>query len=146
MIVDFVKALDCMLNENTEQILQVYGHPKENYYIKNWWPKSRVIQALPFQSLQHRSVGEGATSFPGLLHFTLDPYLILLSVKQGVIKYTFLSFWYDSTCDWNPVSRTAGEYLILKANALLNIKPIIRTPYGVTDFSNIDAGILQKYW
>ena len=33
----------------------------------------------------------GATSFPGLLHFTLDPYLIVLSVKQGGIKYHFLS-------------------------------------------------------
>ena len=27
--------------------------------------------------------------FPGLLHFTLDTYLILLSVKQGGIKYHF---------------------------------------------------------
>ena len=29
--------------------------------------------------------------FPGLLHFTLDAYLIMLSVKQGGIKYHFLS-------------------------------------------------------
>ncbi len=34
---------------------------------------------------------ESATPFPGLLHFTLDTYLILLSVKQGGIKYHFLS-------------------------------------------------------
>ena len=34
-------------------------------------------------------VGEGATPFPGLLHFTLDTYLILLSIKQGGIKYHF---------------------------------------------------------
>ena len=27
------------------------------------------------------------------------PYLILLSVKQGRIKYYFLSIWYESTCD-----------------------------------------------
>ena len=33
----------------------------------------------------------GATPFPGLLHFTLDPYLIMLNVKQGDIKYHFLS-------------------------------------------------------
>ena len=33
----------------------------------------------------------GATPFPGLLHFTLEVYLIMLSVKQGVIKYHFLS-------------------------------------------------------
>ena len=30
-----------------------------------------------------------ATPFPGLLHFTLDTYLILLSVKQGGIEYHF---------------------------------------------------------
>ena len=33
--------------------------------------------------------GEGATPFPELLHFTLDTYLILLSVKQVGIKYHF---------------------------------------------------------
>ncbi len=37
----------------------------------------------------HRGVGEGATPFPGLLHFTLDMYLVLLSVEQGSIKYRF---------------------------------------------------------
>ena len=31
----------------------------------------------------------GRYSFPGLLYFTLDPYLIMLSVKQGGIKYHF---------------------------------------------------------
>ena len=40
-----------------------------------------------------------ATPFPELLHFTLDTYLIMLSVKQGIIKYHFLSLWYDSTWD-----------------------------------------------
>ena len=42
--------------------------------------------------LLQRGVGEGATFYPGLLHFTLDTYLILLSVKQGSIKY-HLSLW-----------------------------------------------------
>ena len=37
----------------------------------------------------------GRYSFPGLLNFILDPYLIMLSVKQGGIKYHFLSLWYD---------------------------------------------------
>ena len=41
----------------------------------------------------------GRYSFPGLLYFTLDPYLIMLSAKQGGIKYHFLSLWYDSTWD-----------------------------------------------
>ena len=34
----------------------------------------------------------GATPFPGLLYFTLDPYLKMLSVKQGDIKYHFKVF------------------------------------------------------
>ena len=54
----------------------------------------------------------GRYSFPGLLYFTLDPYLIMLSVKQGSIKYHFLSLWYDSTWDWTKVSRTIGEHYI----------------------------------
>ncbi len=41
----------------------------------------------------------GRYSFPGLLYFTLDPYLIMLSVKQGDIKYHLLSLWYDATWD-----------------------------------------------
>ncbi len=44
----------------------------------------------PFQWLLHRGVGEGASPFPGLLHFTLDTYLIMLSVEQGGITYHFL--------------------------------------------------------
>ena len=51
------------------------------------YPKNNV--RLPFRKLLHQGVGEGATPFPGLLHFTLEPYLIMLSVKQGGIKYHF---------------------------------------------------------
>ena len=41
----------------------------------------------------------GCYSFPRWLYFTLDPHLIMLSVKQGGIKYHFLSLCYDSTWD-----------------------------------------------
>ena len=41
----------------------------------------------------------GRYSFPGWLYFNLDPHLIMLSVKQGGIKYHFLSLLYDSTWD-----------------------------------------------
>ena len=74
----------------------------------------------PFRSLQHQGVGEGANPFPGLLHFTFDPYLIMLSVKQGSIKYNYLSFWHYSTWDWTQVYRTIGEHSNHYANALLN--------------------------
>ena len=52
-----------------------------------------------FNKLQHQGVGEGATPFPGLLHFTLDTNHILLSVKQRGIKYHFKSLWHDVTGD-----------------------------------------------
>ena len=55
----------------------------------------------------------GANPFPGLLHFNLDMYFIMLSVKQGGIKYHFLLLWYDSTWDWTPVSQTTGEHYLL---------------------------------
>ena len=42
---------------------------------------------------------EGCYFIPGLLHFTLDTYLIMLSIRHGSIKYHFLSLWYDSTGD-----------------------------------------------
>ena len=34
----------------------------------------------------------------------------MLSVKQGGIKYHFLSLWYDLTWDWTQVSRAIGEH------------------------------------
>ena len=41
------------------------------------------------------------------------------SVKQGGIKYHFLSLWYDSTWDWTPVFQTIGEYSTHEANELV---------------------------
>ncbi len=62
-----------------------------------------MIRKLPFQLLLHRGVGEGVdTLLPGLPYFNLDPYLIMVSVKQSGIKYHFLSLWYDSTWELNP--------------------------------------------
>ena len=55
-------------------------------------------------------VGEGAISFSGLLHFSLDTYLTILSVKQGGIKYHFLNLCYDSTWDWTPLSQAIGKH------------------------------------
>ena len=40
-----------------------------------------------------------APMYKGFLHFTLDTYLILLSVKQEGIKYHFLSLLYDTAWD-----------------------------------------------
>ena len=43
----------------------------------------------PFSIATTSRVGKGITPFPELPHFTLNMYLILLSVKQGSIKYHF---------------------------------------------------------
>ena len=54
----------------------------------------------------HRGLKEGATPFPGLLLFTLDPYFIILSFRQGASKYHFFNLLYDWTWDWTLVFRT----------------------------------------
>ena len=43
----------------------------------------------------------------------------MLSVKQGGIKYHFLSLWYDSTWDWTQVSQAIGEHSNPEANVLI---------------------------
>ena len=75
-----------------------------------------MTQRLPFRQLLNQGVGEGATPFFGVFHFTLDPYFIILRVKQGGIKYHFLSLWYDSTWDWTQVSQAIGKHSNHHAN------------------------------
>ena len=53
----------------------------------------------PFSIAATPRCREGATPFPGSPLFTLDPYLIMLGIKQEGIKYHFLSLWYDPTWD-----------------------------------------------
>ena len=43
---------------------------------------------------------EEHNSFTWIVPLTLDPYLIMLHIKQSGIKNHFLSHWYDSTWDW----------------------------------------------
>ena len=54
----------------------------------------------PFSIATTTRFREDAAPFSGLLHFTLDPYFIMLSVKQEGNKYDFLSLWH-----WIPVSQ-----------------------------------------
>ena len=58
-----------------------------------------VIKGNPKVSFSIATTGEVATPFPDLPHFTRDIHLIVLSVKQGDIKYHFLSLSHDSTKD-----------------------------------------------
>ena len=34
----------------------------------------------------------------------------MLSAKQSIVKYHFLSLWYDPTRDWTQVSRAIDEH------------------------------------
>ena len=43
------------------------------------------------------------------------------SVKQGGIKYHFLSLWYDSTWDLTPVSRAIGKHSNPYANSGIDL-------------------------
>ena len=59
-------------------------------------------------------------------------YFIILSVKQGGIKYFFFFFfflrlWYDSTWDWTPVSRPIGKYNYL----LFNYSQVVWTLFAM---------------
>ena len=50
------------------------------------------------------------TPFTGLFHFTFVWYFIMMSVKQGRIKYYNFSLWYDSTWDSTTVFQTIGGH------------------------------------
>ena len=95
---------------HTHRYTCIYTHTHTD--VKKWSRRtySRVTRRLRFPKLLHRGGRVGATPFSGLLHFTIYPHLIMLSVKQSGIKYHFLSLWYDSTWDWTPVSGTIGEH------------------------------------
>ena len=70
----------CVLKVKVKSVTLVEGDPK-----------------TPFSITTTPRCKGGRYFFPELLHFTPDPYLIMMSVKQGGIKYHFLSLWYDST-------------------------------------------------
>ena len=64
----------------------------------------------PFSIATTQKCSGGCYSIPWMAHFTLDPYLIMLSIKQGGIKYHFLNLRYYSIWELTPVSRTIGEH------------------------------------
>ena len=47
---------------------------------------------LPFQQLSNQAYGNDATLFLELLHFTPDPYLMILNVLEWGNKYYFWVF------------------------------------------------------
>ena len=59
---------------------------------------------VPFSVATTPRCSGGLYSFSWIVQLTLNPYLIIPRVKQGVIKSHFLSFWYGSTWiePWSP--------------------------------------------
>ena len=70
----------------------------------------------------------GRNSFLRIAPLTLDPYLILLSVTQGGIKYHFFSLWYESIWNW-----------------ILDIMPIDRLYIYIYIFTNLLCTSIHGY-
>ena len=76
--------------------------------------------------------GGGATPFPGFLHFTLDPYLIVL--KQGIgylFVWFFFLFFFFKVFGMSlpgiepPVSQTTGKHSTHSANGQYEIERVM---------------------
>ena len=76
------------------------------------WPKGSIATT--------RRCWGGHYSFPWIAPLYPWSHLIMLSVKQGGIKYQFLSLSYDLTWDWTLVSRSIGEHYSFDQSQLEN--------------------------
>ena len=103
---------------NRKSILSRILESANNIINKYFMEEDNLSKDGDLQLLLPQGVGKSITPFAGLLHFTLDPHLIMLRVKQWVIRYHFLNFWYNSTWDWTPVSRAIDENYNHYANRL----------------------------
>ena len=68
---------------------------------------------------------EGCYSFPWIAPLTLDPLPYMLSLKQGCIKYHFLSLWYDMTQSHRPLEKHMNKMLSHIHIAKFNVELII---------------------
>ena len=66
---------------------------------------------------------EGATPFPGLLHFTFDPHLIVLSVKQKSIKNHWRTLY--SLGQWPVFLICINSMSIVFVHTQLNVKTVL---------------------
>ena len=62
----------------------------------------------------------GCYTFFWIAPLILDPYLIILAVKQRGINHPLFSLWYGSTWYWTPVSLTISEHSKHYANGPVN--------------------------
>ena len=69
----------------------------------------------------------------------------MLTVKQAGIKYHFLSLWYDSTWDWNPVSQTIDEHFTHLANEKKKETNVSKQRRGFIEFSQQCPSLEMPY-
>ena len=118
ILINVINQISALFYRNSWESINRNGEMRLNLVFRNelHFPfsiflKSFQILKAPFSVDITPRCGGGRNS--GLFHFTLDPYHIVLSGKQGGIKYHILNLWYDSTWDWTPVSQTIGEHFPL---------------------------------
>ena len=105
-----------------------FSKRKKNYRYK-------CSRRRPEGFLFNWDVGKGVTPFPGLTHFTLDTYLIMLNVKQD-IKYYFLRLLL-------PLNRTIGPLGRVFTNGPGDRGSILVLVIPKTQKMVLDAGFLN---
>ena len=116
-IISYFKHYKCIY------IMSIYTHYICIYIHKfNWAKCSWEWPMAPFSIATTLRWRRGATpSFAWIAPFTLDQYLIRMSVNQGGIKYHYWSLWYELSWDLIPVSCTISEHCNHYANGLIYI-------------------------
>ena len=106
------------------------------------WPEGSL-----FDSYYTKCKG-GRYSFPWIASLYLDPYLIMLSVKLGGIKFHFSSPWYDATWDWTQVSRNIGAHLALFICLYLvwMLNRCIWCSHVLPLWTRVDLGVMAMKW
>ena len=84
---------------------QIHMHTFTHSHISKLADRSRGDLKAPFSIATPPRRRGGCNSFPWIAPLTLYPHIIMLSFKQGIIKYLFLCLLYDSTWDWTLISR-----------------------------------------
>ena len=93
--------------------LLLLQHILNRYRVSKVGKFSQGVSECSLFNSYYTNVGKDATPFLGSLHFTLHSYLIMLSVKQGGIKYHFWVF-----------GMTRPEIELQSARPLMNTLPI----------------------
>ena len=92
-----------------------------------------------------RCGGGGATPFPGFIHFTLDHFLIMLSVKQCGVKYHFWVFGMTRPGIELHSPGSLVNTLLLRQNCLSRYLYGIPIKYRLFSLSYMISIVLIKY-